>query len=71
MVGTLLGQDESAISNLLLDAIGDSLTDLGPELAIGLEDAEFLECGNGLALGDAVVDLALYPSLIELNDDGI
>jgi hypothetical protein len=71
-IGTMLGQDESAISTLLLDAIGDSLTDLGPELALSFEDAlNSLNLETELALGDAVVDLALYPSLIDLSESGI
>jgi hypothetical protein len=68
----MLGQDESAISNLLVGEIEPAVADLGPTIEEGLEDLfESLSLETEVAMGDAVVDLALYPSRVEFGDAGM
>lgn len=71
-VGTLLGQDEYAISAILIDAISPALADLPAEIEGAIEEGF-----NSFAV-DTVVDvlgtplsLQLYPSLVEISEDGV
>lgn len=71
-VGTLLGQDPYAISNLILSYVEPELQGLGTTIETELEtqlDAFAYE--TELPLGDTSISLALEPSLVELSDAGM
>jgi hypothetical protein len=74
VIGTLLGQDESAISNLLLSFIEPELEGLDATLAESVEDAlNSLAFGTelDLGMGGYPMELSLYPSRLELGDAGV
>ncbi|MFH1467187.1 MAG: hypothetical protein ABIO70_22575 [Pseudomonadota bacterium] len=72
VTGTLLGQDPAAISNLLLSFIEPELEGLDETIAQSLEDAlNSLTLQTPLDLGGIPMDLSLYPSRLELGDDGV
>lgn len=71
-IGTLLGEDPRAITNLLVDAIAPSLADLGGTIEPALEDAlGALVIETSLALGEGEVALTLAPSAFEIDADGL
>ena len=67
-----LENDPEFINNLIWEFLGPTLSDLGPSLEEPLEDAlASLNLSTSLALGDASVDLALFPSALELTSGGM
>ncbi len=71
-VGTMLGQDEEAITNLILGMVEPSLADAGPSIEQSLEDAlNSLDIDTSFGLGDAEVSLSLYPTLVSVDTDGV
>lgn len=71
-IGTLLGQDGSAISNILLGFIQPELVGLGDELEGSIEDAlNGLVIETSLSLGEGELALSLYPSALNLDDTGL
>lgn len=72
VIGTLLGQDEQAISNLLLSFIEPELEGLDATIEEAVEDAlNQLSLDTELALGEVPLALALYPTWVEFGDSGI
>ncbi len=72
MVGTLLGQSPYAISDLILSYLEPELQGLGETVEVTLEDQlNSLAFETQLPLGAANLDLALSPSMVEINDTGI
>ncbi len=72
VIGTLLGQDEQAISNLLLSFIEPELEGLDVTIEEAVEDAlNSLSLDTELALGEIPMNLALYPTWMEFGDSGI
>jgi hypothetical protein len=71
-IGTLLGQDDSALSNLILGLIEPELAGLGSELEVTVEDAL-----NGLVLDTSFdllgseLSMSLYPTLLRLDESGL
>ncbi len=71
-IGTLLGEDPTAITNLLVEAIEPSLADLGTTIEPALEDGlAALVIDTSLAIGDGEVALALAPSSFAIDADGL
>ena len=72
-VGTLLGQDSYAISQLLLDQIEPALADLSPTIAGAVQDAlSSLAFETEFALLEgAALGISLYPSRLELSEAGL
>jgi len=71
-IGTLLGQDESFLSNLILSMVEPSLSDLGPTIETALEDAlAGLALETELDLGGTPLGLALVPAVVRLDEAGI
>lgn len=71
-IGTLLGEDPTAITNLLVGAIEPSLADLGGTIEPTIEDAlNGLLVETSLAVGDGEVALALAPSSFAIDGDGL
>jgi len=70
--GTVLGLNEEALSALLVSLVEPSLEDLGATMEESLEDlfAE-LDLETDLEVGDSVVALSMYPSLIQLDERGL
>ncbi len=74
VIGTLLGQDEAAISNLLLTFIEPELEGLDVTIEEAVQDALnslSFETTLDLGMGGLPMDLALYPSRVELGDAGV
>ena len=72
VIGTLLGQDESAIGNLLLSYLEPEMEDLGPTVEEAIEDAlNSLNIDTELALGEIPLDLSIYPSRVEFGEAGV
>lgn len=71
-IGTLLGTDPEAVTNLLTDAIAPSLEDLGATLEPTLDDAlAGLSLETALALGEGEVALALAPTTLTVDEEGV
>jgi len=74
VIGTLLGQDEAAISNLILGFIEPELDGLDLTIEEAAEDALnslSFETTIDLGMGGIPMDLALYPSRVEMGDAGV
>ncbi len=74
VIGTLLGQDEAAISNLILSFIEPELEGLDVTIEEAVEDALnslSFETTLDLGMGGIPMDLALYPSRVEMGDAGV
>jgi hypothetical protein len=74
VIGTLLGQDEAAISNLLLGFIEPELEGLDVTIEESIEDALnglSFDTTLDLGMGGLPMDLALYPSRLELGEAGM
>ncbi len=74
VIGTLLGQDEAAISNLILSFIEPELEGLDVDMEEAVEDALnglSFDTNVDLGMGGIPMDIALYPSRVELGDAGI
>ncbi len=74
VIGTLLGQDESAISNLLLSFIEPELEGLDVTIEEAVEDALnqlSFDTTLDLGMGGIPMDLALYPSRVEFGEAGV
>jgi hypothetical protein len=71
-VGAMLGQNPNAITDLILAQVEGSLEDLGPTLEVALEDGlGGLALSTSLSLGEGEVLLALAPSTLQLDDNGL
>ncbi len=71
-VGTLLGQNESAISDLLLSYIEPELDGLGETLEQSIEDTlSSLDLQTDLSLLGAEMSLSIFPGEISLGDNGL
>lgn len=74
VIGTLLGQDEAAIGNLLLSFIEPELEGLDVTIEEAAEDALnslSFDTTLDLGMGGLPMDLALYPSRVELGEAGV
>ncbi len=71
-VGTLLGQDEGFIANLITGLVGPALDGAAPDIEEALDGAlEALTIEQDISLGDAELSLELYPSELRLDDSGL
>lgn len=71
-IGTLLGQNPNAITDLLLGLVGSSLGDLAPSIEQPLEDAlNQLTLSTSVAVGSANVDIDLEPDVLQIDDNGL
>ncbi|MCK6516324.1 hypothetical protein L6R46_14875 [Myxococcota bacterium] len=71
-MGTLLGQDEEAISKLLLSFIEPELAGLGAEVETAVADAlGSLLIETDFSLGDSTLGISLYPSELRLDETGL
>ncbi len=71
-IGTLLGQNPMALTDLLQAQIDPALADLGPTIETSLEDAlGALVLETSFAIGTASVGLAIEPTAIDLDEDGL
>ena len=71
-IGTLLGQNPLALTDLLQAQIDPALADLGPTIESSVEDAlGALTLDTTFAVGEAEVGLALNPTKIDIDEDGL
>lgn len=71
-IGTLLGQNSNAITDLLLGLVEPSLADLGASLEEPIEDAfQQLSLSTELSLGSSTVGIALAPDTLEIDNNGL
>lgn len=71
-IGTLLHQNESAISDLLLSFVEPELAGLGAELETSIEDAlGALIISTDLEIGEGALALRLEPSAIRMDTTGL
>ena len=71
-IGTLLGQNEMALTNLILSMVEPELEGVGEDIEIALEDAlDALYIDTELSLGDAVLQLVLEPSALTRDAAGL
>lgn len=71
-VGTMLGQDERLLGDLIASLIAPELDALGPSLEAPLEDAlNSLEIETSLDLLGTPLDVSLYPSALVMDEDGL
>jgi hypothetical protein len=71
-IGTLLLQDDYAISNLILSFIEPELGGLGADLEVTIEDAlSGLTLETSFALGEGEIELQLEPTALELSEAGL
>lgn len=71
-IGTVLGQDPELISNLLLTFVEPELEGLGPTIETALEDGlNSLNIETSVDLLGTSLDVALYPTLLELEGQGL
>lgn len=71
-IGTLLHQNDAAISDLLLSFVEPELAGLGAELETSIEDAlGALLIETSLSLGEGELALALEPSAIRVDEAGL
>lgn len=71
-VGTLLGQDESYLSDLILSFVEPELQGVSDSLESALEDAlGQLTISTSLDIGGKPIQLEFYPTLVKLDDAGL
>ena len=71
-IGTLLNTDEELLSKLVVGLIEPELAGIGADLETTVEDAlDALVIDTSLSLGSGSLELALYPTLLELGDQGL
>lgn len=71
-IGTLLGQNELALTDLILSLVEPSLDGVAGDIELALEDAlGGLVIDTDFALGDSLVQLQLAPSALTLDDSGL
>ena len=71
-IGTLLNTDEELLSKLVVGLIEPELAGIGADLETTVEDAlDALVIDTSLSLGSGSLDLTLYPTLLELGDQGL
>lgn len=71
-IGTLLGQNPLALTELLQAQIDPSLADLGPTIESSVEDAlAALLIETSFAIGEAEVGLKIEPTALDLDADGL
>lgn len=71
-IGTLLGQNELALTDLVLSLVEPELEGVAEDIETALEDAlGGLVIDTDLALGESLVQLVLEPSALTLDDSGL
>lgn len=71
-IGTLLGQNPLALTELLQEQIDPAMADLGPTLEASVEEAlAALTMDTSFALGEAELALHLEPTELDLDEDGL
>jgi len=71
-IGTLLNQNNNALSDLVLGLVLPELENLGTEIETTLNDGfSALSLETDLAFGDGSVQLELFPTALNLADDGM
>jgi hypothetical protein len=71
-IGTLLGQNELALTDLILSLIEPSLEGVAEDIELALEDAlSGLVIETEFELGTSLVQLMLEPSALSLDDNGL
>ncbi len=71
-IGTLLLQDEYAISNIILNLIEPELEGLGADLELDIEEAlSGLALETSFELGESEISLFLEPTLLQLDESGL
>ncbi|MCB9794085.1 MAG: hypothetical protein H6741_15325 [Alphaproteobacteria bacterium] len=72
LLSSLLTLDPDFLRNLVLSLLDDQLVGLGEDVEAPIEDAlSSLNIETSFALGDADIDLAVYPSEFRLRDTGL
>lgn len=71
-IGTLLNTDEELLSKLVVGLVEPELQGIGTDLEETVEDAlGALVIDTSLSLGSGALDLTLYPTLLELDEQGL
>lgn len=71
-IGTLLGQNPLALTELLQSQIDPSLADLGPTLEAAVEDGlAALVIETSLAIGEGEIGLVIEPTALVVDEDGL
>jgi hypothetical protein len=71
-IGTLLGQNELALTDLILSLIEPELDGVAQDIEVALEDAfGSLIIDTDFELGESLVQLRLEPSALTLDDSGL
>ena len=71
-MGTLLGQDEEFISDLILSFVQPELEGVAASLETALEDTfDQLTVSTAVSVGDTPIELSFYPSLVQLDETGL
>ena len=71
-IGTLLNTDEELLSKLVVGLVEPELAGIGADLETTVEDAlDALVIDTSLSLGAGSLDLTLYPTLLELGEQGL
>jgi hypothetical protein len=71
-IGTLLGQNPMALTDLLQAQIDPSLADLGATVETSVEEAlAGLVIDTSFAIGEAEVGLSIEPSALDIDSDGL
>jgi len=71
-VGTMLGQDEALLADLIANLVAPELDALGPTLEQPIEDTlNSLQIETSLDLLGTPLDLTLYPSALVLDENGL
>ncbi len=71
-IGTLLGQNPLALTNILQEQIDPALADLGPSIETAVEDGlGALLLDTSFAIGVATVGLSIEPTDLDIDEDGL
>jgi len=71
-IGTLLNQDENALTNILMDLVEPELDSLGASVEESVQDAlDGLSVDTDLSVGEATVNLSLFVSHFALDESGM
>lgn len=71
-MGTLLGQDEGFLSELILSFVQPELEGISESLEAALEDTfDQLTVSTSVSVGDTPIELTFYPSLVQLDEAGL
>jgi len=71
-IGTLLNQDENAISDMIYSLVLPALADATGDIDEAIEEAlEAINISTDLAIGDANLGIELFPSDLTLSENGL